>query len=124
MTDCDRAIVGADMKARVGCLPSRNINGKRCEYNGVKDLIGDSMGRSIPNMCGGEEMVAVNHLKYDLKHLGGNLSFRRNDRWISEIELCLVKYSSLNVLKDLRIRQGMSCSQHAPLTLTLTFFTQ
>ena len=38
VTDCDRVIVVGDLNARVGCLPSRNINGKRCEYNGVKDF--------------------------------------------------------------------------------------
>ncbi len=57
VTDCDGAIVVADLNARVGCLPSRNINGKRCEYNGVKDLISNSMGRAIPNMCEEKEMV-------------------------------------------------------------------
>lgn len=89
VTDCDGAIVVADLNARVGCLPSRNINGKRCEYNGVKDLISNSMGRAIPNMCEEKEMVVANHLKYDGKQRGGNLSFRRNDRWTLEINLCL-----------------------------------
>ena len=119
VTDCDRAIVMGDFNARVGCPPSRNINGKRCEYNGVKDLTSNYMGRVIANMCEEKEMVVANHLKYDGKQLGGNLSFRRGDRWISEIDLCLVKYSSLNVLKDLCIRQEIMCSDHAPLTVTI-----
>ena len=70
-------------------------------------------------MCDEKEMVVANHLKYDGKQLRGNLSFRRGGRWISEIDLCLVKYNCLNVLKDLYIRQDMMCSDHAPLTLTI-----
>ena len=85
----------------------------------MKDLISNSMGRAISNMCEEKEMVVANHLKYDGKQLGGNLSFKRNNRWISEIDLCLVKYSSLNTLKELCIRQDMLCSDHAPLTVTI-----
>lgn len=64
-------------------------------------------------------MVVANHLTYDRKQLGRNLSFRRGGHWISEIDLCLVKHDSLNFLKDLSIRQDMMCSDHAALTLTI-----
>lgn len=117
--DCDSAVVVADFNARVGLLPRRNIKGMSCEYNGVKDFTTNYMGRAITNLCDEKEMVFANHLKYDGKQLGGNLSFRLGARWLSEIDLCLVKCNSLSVVKDLCIHQGMTCSDHAPLTVTI-----
>ena len=59
VTDCDRAIFVGDLNARVGSLPSRNINGKRCEHNGVKAFKTNYMGREIANMCDEKAMVVV-----------------------------------------------------------------
>ena len=57
--DCDYAIVVGDLNVRVGSLSSRNINGKRCDYNGVKAFITNYMSRAIANICDEKAMVVV-----------------------------------------------------------------
>ena len=50
--------------------------------------------------------------------MGGGLSFRRTE-WISELDLCLVKYKCLGMLKKLEVRQDIEGSDHAPITLSV-----
>ena len=120
--DCDRVIVLGDLNARIGFPVNRNIEGKRFEYQNVKDHTVNNMGRAVMNMCDENKMLVANHLKWDRKHLGGDLSFRRS-QWISEIDLCLAKYNTVDMLKNLEIRQDIKGSDHAPITLTIDIDT-
>ena len=116
--DCDQTVVMGDLNARVGQLPNVSIEGKTFKYCQVKDFTVNNMGRAVANMCSGNDMVVANHLRIQDKQLGGNLSFRRTE-WISEIDLCLVKFKCIEMLKDLQIRQDIEGSDHAPITITL-----
>ena len=114
----DRVIVMGDLNARVGHLPNGSIEGKTYEYCQVMDFTVNNRGRMVTNMCNGNDMVVANHLRFQNKQLGGNLSFRRRE-WISEIDLCLVKYKCIDMLEDLQIQQDIEGSDHAPITVTL-----
>ena len=75
-----------DLNARVGHLPNVSIHGKMIKYCQVIDFTVNDMGKAVINMCNENDMVVANHLKFQNKQLGGNLSFRRS-QWISEIDV-------------------------------------
>ena len=118
IAECERVVIVGDLNARVGKPIIRNENDELYNYYGVKDFTVNNMGRSVIQMCNDNDMVVANHLKYENKQLGGNLSFRRT-QWISEIDLCLVKKNVISMITDLNVRQDVKGSDHAPLTVSL-----
>ena len=65
-------------------------------------------------------MVIGNHLLYNNRQLGGQLSFKRRQQWISELDICLAKQECLDQITKLVIRQDIIGSDHAPLCVTIT----
>ena len=63
--------------------------------------------------------MVANHISHKGRSLGGNLSYRKRERWISEIDLCLIKYQWLDVIKKLEVNQCIRGSDHAPLCVEL-----
>ena len=64
-------------------------------------------------------LVIANHISHKGRSLGGNLSYRKRERWVSEIDLCLIKYQCLDVIKKLEVNQCIKGSDHAPLSVEL-----
>lgn len=70
-------------------------------------------------MCKEKSLVIANHLSYGNKSLGGNLSYRKGKKWISELDLCLIHEKSLPLIKEVIVRQEVKGSDHAPLCVTM-----
>ena len=85
----------------------------------MKDHTINDHGRTLVNVCNNNKLVVVNHLIYREKQLDGDLTFKRKDEWISEIDLCIVKQNSLLMIKEVAIKQNVGRSDHAPLCVTL-----
>ena len=118
--ECKQVIVLGDYNARVGNPCIFDKDGSAYEYRNTKDLTVNNTGRTITNLCNDNAMVVANHLKYENKHFGGGLSFRKRE-WISEIDLCLIKQNIIDILKEVNIFQDIRGSDHAPLGVTLEF---
>ena len=69
----------------------------------MKDHTINDHGRTLVNVCN-NKLVVVNHLIYREKQLDGDLTFKRKDEWISEIDLCIVKKESLCMIKEIEIK--------------------
>ena len=63
--------------------------------------------------------MIVNNVIHGENTFGGNLTFKRRNEWISEIDLCVAKENSLILIKDLTVKQDVSGSDHAPICVTL-----
>ena len=116
-------IAMGDFNARVG---EPNIVGEDdqvCKYEGVRDITVNSHGRTLLNMCHNNDMIIVNNLTHNGVHYNGNLSFKRRDTWLSEIDLCLSSFGCLNMVKNLHVHQDVRGSDHAPLSITLSIDT-
>lgn len=70
-------------------------------------------------MCNNNKMVVVNNLKCSDKQMSGNLTFKRKDDWISEIDLRVAKQNSLILIKELAVKQEVCGSDDTPLCLIL-----
>ena len=112
-------LVMGDFNARVGTPDLVDNDNIPYVYSGIEDNTVNARGRSLVNMCSNNDMIITNHLKYNNKQLGGNLSFKRRGHWISELDLCLAKQGCLNQIVDVYIRQDILGSGHAPLCVTL-----
>ena len=88
-------------------------------YNVVVDPTPNTRGRAIMNVCENNNIVIYNHLAYKSRQLGGQLSFKRRQQWISELDLCLSKHGCLEQISELDMRQDIIGSDHAPLCATL-----
>ena len=76
-------------------------------------------GKNVINLCKEKSLVIANHLSYSNRVLGGNLSYRKGKNWISELDLCLMHEKSLPLIKEVRVRQEIKGSDHAPLCVTM-----
>ena len=116
----ENIIVLGDFNARVGTPSIKNEDGYLYRFEGGRDAIVNSHGRAIENMCNNNEMVIVNNLKYNGQLYNGNLTFKRRNTWLSEIDLCISKRQCLSMIQDFRVHQEVIGSDHAPLSITLT----
>lgn len=117
--DSENVIVMGDLNARVAVPTLSDPDGGPYVYTGVVDPTLNARGRAIMNVCENNSMVICNHLAYKGRQLGGQLSFKRRQHWISELDLCLSKHDCLEQISELNIRQDIIGSDHAPLCATL-----
>ena len=117
--DQQKVVMMGDFNSRVGVPSIANDKGDEYEYEGVCDYTVNGHGRTLLNICNNNELVIANHLKYDTRRLGGNLSYKQKTNWISEIDVCVVKANCIKLIKDLKVLQDVRGSDHAPLSVTL-----
>ena len=112
-------IVMGDLNARVAVPELVNSENVPYVYSGVVDNTVNARGRSLLHLCSNNNMVIANHLLYNKSQLGGNLSFRRGNTWISELDTCLAKQDCIDQITQLEIQQDIRGSDHAPLSVTV-----
>ena len=117
--DSNNMFVLGDLNARVAVPALVDPEGMAYVYTGVADQTLNARGRSILNVCANNDMVVANHLNYMNKQLGGNLSYKQRQLWISELDLCLAKQTCIDQIAKVDIRQDIKGSDHAPLCVTL-----
>lgn len=79
----------------------------------------NSHGRSLLNLCENNRLATFNHLIHREKEFGDNLRFKRRNEWLSELDICISKQESLNLIRDLSVRQDVIGSDHAPICVSL-----
>ena len=115
----DSTVVLGDFNARVGKPDILDQKGKKYEYADICDEIQNAPGKRLINLCKEKSLVIANHLKYENRTLGGNLSYKKGNKWISELDLCLVHKKAIPLVKEVTIRQDIKGSDHAPLCVIM-----
>ena len=108
-----------DFNARVGKPDLMDSKFRKYEYINICDETLNTPGKKFINLCKENSLVIANHLKYGSKTFGGNLSYRKGRKWISELDLCLVHEKSLPLLKEVIVKQEVKGSDHAPLCVSM-----
>ena len=121
-------VILGDMNARFG----KNVKDLMVPFNASdKDsvsypVIADDI--NVPNdnavllsaVCNRNSMVVVNNLKYRRKHFLGKRTFRKQGKWISEVDMCMASRSMIKYIDDFSVVQRVDLpSDHAPITLTV-----
>ena len=112
--DSGNVVVLGDLNARVAMPSLTDSDGMPYVYSGVTDHTLNARGTAILNVCVNNDMVVANHLLYNDRQLGGNLSYKRRQLWISELDLCLTKQECLGQISEINIRQDIVGSYYAP----------
>ncbi|KAK4295004.1 hypothetical protein Pmani_032401 [Petrolisthes manimaculis] len=118
-TDRDKVIVLGDFNARVATPLLADRDGNYYQYQGVQDNVVNEHGRTLLNICNNNGLTVANHLYHNGNLLGGDLSFRRREHWISEIDLCIIKNECADMITNLNVDQTIPRSYHAPLCITV-----
>lgn len=122
--DQDKVIALGDFNARVATPQLQDGNGDYYQYQGVRDNVINVHGRTLLNICTNNGLTVANHLYRNRNILGGDLSFRRREHWLSEIDLCIVKNECVYMISNLHVDQTVPRSDHAPLCVTVTIATR
>ena len=118
MNGKEKVVILGDFNAHVGRPEMKDSKDNLLEYINVNNTSQNAPGKRLINMCKDRSLVIVNHLKYNNKSYGGNLSYRKGGNWISELDLCIANEYFLPLIDNVEIRQDVSGSDHAPLCVT------
>ena len=121
------AIMG-DMNTRCGLAVNDLVNGKESLLYSCKDIVQNDNGKKLIGICRSNSLLPLNNLRVSrTKCFEGGLTFRKRERWISEIDYCVVSpkiaqecVSSFTIIADLE-EPICKLSDHAPVTVCFKF---
>ena len=119
----DKVIVLGDLNARVNNLHLLNNPDQCISYANNVDGISNANGKDLMNLCISNSLKVVNHLQYKAKVFDGNFTFKRQNRWISQLDWAVVSEPACENLISFKILQDIDLhTDHAPITLKLGNF--
>ena len=109
-----------DLNARLGDLNVFEDKNIELKYTDNVDPVINENGHKLRNMSSEMELIPVNHAITSVLQHEGNFTFKKKDRWISQLDWCFV---SKNILKDVtcfKILQNCPLvSDHAALDISV-----
>ena len=114
----EQIFVMGDFNARVGYPNIVDKEGIPYVYENVQDHHVNNNGRKLLDICSHRTLVVMNHLLYEGKIMGGNLSYRKRE-WVSELDLCIISRECIELIDCLEVNQSIRGSDHAPLSVVL-----
>lgn len=114
-------VIMGDFNARLGvhvhCLES---NGP-WRYNVIDPGVNDS-GKRLAAIFKDNELFVVNNLSANSSTYTGALTFRQKNKWISEVDLCVVSKSLIGNVTSFGVNQDTTLpSNHAPVSIQVMF---
>lgn len=77
-------------------------------------------GRSIIQVCKDNHLLVVNNLHTMTYSFPSSLTYRKREKWISEVDYCLITARYINCVKSFEVNQNTDMpSDHAPLSMSL-----
>ena len=123
-TSSDKHVIIGDTNARLGDLSCLNDLPHGVTYSPNIDPTVNKNGKTQLNLCKTCDIKPVNHLQFHSQSFPGKLTFKQgSDRWISQLDWCLISANALKHVNSFDILQSASLpTNHAPLSLTLSGF--
>ena len=117
-----QCVILGDLNARFGHLTHELVE----TYTGLSYHVGDNTvnenGRSLTRICKENCLLPVNNLTSQTGYWPSQLTFRRRNNWISEVDCCLIPYSMVNAVTSFSINQDLNMpSDHAPVSVSSNF---
>ena len=111
-------IIMGDLNARIPDLNVLSTTIKNIKYTANPDHGSNTHGKEIISLCTSLNPCPINHLIYDNKTFDGGYTFRKKDKWISQLDLALCSTAALPNTIDLKIHNDIHFpSTHAPISL-------
>ena len=122
LTSGKNSVIVGDLNARLGTRV-HTISGEfpTVSHN-VIDPTTNANGRELAQTCIANHLTPVNNLKTLGRTWGGNLTYRKKQNWISEVDLCLVSLPLVKAVSHFSVDQDLKYpSDHAPVSVTFDF---
>ena len=117
----NKLLIIGDLNARLGDLTHFDNQVKGLKYSKNPDTQANNHGTHIKNICDNHDIVPVNHAQYKDIHCDGNYTFRKKDKWISQLDWALVSTNILSSITQFAIvENSILRSDHAAIALSLT----
>lgn len=117
--DANNVLIIGDLNARMNTeqfqLPGRGIT-----YEPNDDQQTNLNGNDVASLLKDNDLHPLNHLCYRGRQLEGALTFRKRDRWISQLDWAAVSTSAIGTVESFGVLQDTSLpSDHAPIILEM-----
>ena len=115
-----KVIVLGDLNARVWDATKLAVltPDSKWRYVNCKDSGVNQNGKKLLNLCQGTDSVILNNLHSDQTNFSGDLSFRKKNRWVSEIDLGVANLKALDSIDSFSVNQTEPLpSDHASIEL-------
>ena len=71
-------------------------------------------------ICKENDLVVVNNLKFGEKQFVGDKTYKQGNRWVSELDVCVVSCNFIDNIRSFQVHQGSNLpSDHAPISLQI-----
>ena len=115
------SVIVGDMNARLGSRVHLLDETSGVTHDIVDNTV-NSNGRSLVQTCIANQLTPINNLKIGDRVWKGNLTYRKKQRWISEVDLCLVSSPLVEAVCHFAIDQNLQYpSDHAPVSVGFDF---
>ena len=121
--NCENVFILGDFNARLSSLnifknPTRNI-----DYTPNPDGIINANGRELLSLCDSNGLIPVNHLQINQTSCEGGLTYKKKQRWISQLDWAICTESAAKYVQSFNI---LHCEElptdHAALSLQISGF--
>ena len=115
------SVIVGDMNARLGSRIHLLDEANGLTHDIVDNTV-NSNGRALVQTCIANQLTPINNLKIGDRVWKGNLTYRKKQRWISEVDLCLVFSPLAEAVSHFAVDQNLKYpSDHAPVSVGIDF---
>ena len=115
----ESVIIVGDLNSRLG----ENVHDlvkKSWTYHPV-DVGVNENGKKLFNICRDNKLVVANNLRTESATLNSSLTFRVKNKWVSELDLCIVSKDLAPSVTHFQVNQDTALpSNHAPVSVTFS----
>ena len=119
---CNRSnvFILGDFNARLGSLEAFNKPENNIHYSHNPDQTINANGRELLLLCENKHLIPVNHLQINQTTCEGGFTFKKKQRWISQLDWVICTEAAAKYVQDFRIlQQEQLPTDHAALSLTI-----
>ena len=121
--NCENLFILGDFNARLGSLNKFSNPFMNMDYSPNPDEIVNANGRELLSLCDTNCLIPVNHLQLNQTICEGGLTFRKKQRWISQLDWAICSESAATHVKYFNILHNeILPTDHAALSLNICGF--
>ena len=117
----ENVLIIGDFNSRMGNLSDFNRPTAHISYTNNPDTTINNNGRDLMSLCLSHNILPINHLTCNDIICDGNLTFKRRDQWISQLDWALCSANLVKHIDSFTIDNHTNIqTDHAPVTLRLS----
>ena len=114
-------VIVGDLNARLGTRVHSVDESCGLSHHVLDDTVNPN-GRSLAQTCIANRLTLVNNLKTGDHQWNGNLTYRKTQLWMSEVDLCVVSLPLVEAISHFTVDQNLKYpSDHAPVSVGFDF---